>query len=143
MQFANIIYARSHSLGGILIRNHEAFGRWSHCGLMTPDNTVLESRAFHGVTETPHREFVGRYPFSCIVSIDCPRPELAIGWFRDQLGKGYDYLAILGLLARRSWQEDDRWHCCEAVEMALTVGGHQRFRDSPWRISPNASYMVI
>ena len=43
------IYCRSLSVGGALIRAASWWEQWSHCGLLTPDGTVINARAFHGV----------------------------------------------------------------------------------------------
>ena len=32
-----VVYARSHSIGGLLIRHADRFGRWSHCGVVTTE----------------------------------------------------------------------------------------------------------
>lgn len=139
-----VAYARSHTLGGVLIRHADRFGRWSHCGVVTDPATVIEARAFKGVVETPLREFVRRYPAVEFRNIACPAPAVGLVWLRRQLGRGYDYGALLGLaLRRQSWADDDRWHCSELVEAALAQAGRRRFIDSPAVISPNLSYMVI
>lgn len=139
-----IVYARSHTVGGLLIRHADRFGRWSHCGIVTPESTVIEARAFRGVVETPAAEFYARYPTVEFRNLDCPDPARGVLWARNQVGKGYDYAALLGLALRRgSWAEDDRWHCSELVEAALAEAGRRRFIDAPAVISPNLSFMVI
>lgn len=139
-----VAYCRSPSIGGFLIRNADRWGRWSHCGLLTPEATVIEARAFHGVVETPRSEFVRRYVRGAMefVAVDVVDPAAAYAWAREQVGKGYDYGAILGNVLRESWQDDSRWECSELVEMAIAKAGRERFRDAPWRISPNLSFMV-
>lgn len=139
-----VVYARSHTIGGLLIRHADRFGRWSHCGIVTPDNTVIEALALRGVVETPAAQFYARYPALEFRNIACADPLRGVQWARDQLGKGYDYTALLGLALRRgSWADEDRWHCSELVEAALAQAGKRRFIDSPAVISPNLSFMVI
>lgn len=139
-----VAYCRSATLGGFLIRNADRWGHWSHCGLLTPDETVIEARAFHGVVEVPRSEFAQRYYSGALsyATIECPDPAAALSWARAQVGKGYDYGAVLGNLVRESWQDDSRWTCSELIEGALAQGGRARFRDAGWRISPNLSAMV-
>jgi uncharacterized protein YycO len=139
-----IVYARSHTIGGLLIRHADRFGRWSHCGVVTPESTVIEARAFHGVVETEASEFYNRYPTVEFKNVVCPDPLRGVLWTRNQVGKGYDYPALAGLALRRgSWADEDRWHCSELVEAALVQAGKRRFLDAPAVISPNLSYMVI
>lgn len=139
-----IVYGRSATLGGLLIRHADRFGRWSHCGVVTPENTVIEALAFRGVVETPAAEAYARYTRIEFANIDCPDPGAGVRWARSQVGRGYDYAALVGLaLRRKSWAEDGRWHCSELVERALAEAGRRRFRDSPAIISPNLSFMVM
>lgn len=139
-----VVYARSHTLGGLLIRHADRFGRWSHCGIVTERNTVIEALAFKGVVETPAADFFSRYPVVEFRNVACPDPAVGELWARNQVGKGYDYAALLGLALRRgSWADDGRWHCSELVEAALVQAGKRRFIDAPAVISPNLSYMVI
>lgn len=148
MPVLTAVYARSHTVGGIAIRFADFVGnRWSHCGIVTPEGTVIEARSFHGVVETSWTAFAKRYPGKGQKSykdFQIPDPQAAMDWARTQKGKGYDYAALLGLaLGRESWQEDDRWHCSELLETALVHGGRRRFIDDSGVISPNLSYMVI
>lgn len=143
--FITVVYARSHSLGGLLIRHADRLARWSHCGvLLRSAATVVEARAMHGVVATPYEDFACRYGQGRVerVSVQCPDPLAGEHWALQQLGSGYDYLAVLGGAMRQSWQEPGRWMCSELVEMALHQAGAKRFRDGPSRISPNVSYMV-
>jgi uncharacterized protein YycO len=146
MSVLNLIYAKDiNSIDGLLVKNWEAFGKWSHCGVLTNKGTVIEAVPFKGVVETPLYKFQDRFgkENTEITAVSCPDPDLAIQFAYSQLGKGYDYLAILGILFRQSWQEPSAWHCAELVETCLVKGGSARFKDSPWHISPNVSYLVI
>jgi uncharacterized protein YycO len=148
MPVLTAVYARSHTIGGLLIRNADLVSRrWSHCGICTDHNTVIEALAFKGVVETPWAEFVDRYSGvtqRTFKEVQCRDPEMGQRWARTQIGKGYDYLALLGItLGRTSWQQDKRWHCSEFVESVFSVSGARRFLDHPSVISPNLSYMVI
>lgn len=143
-QVAAVLYARSASLGGLLIRHHDnvAPGRWSH-GAVLLWGQVVEAHALHGVRSIPLSEFEATY--SRIERVEYEVPDAAAGeaWLVSQIGKGYDYLAVFGRLFRRSWQDTSRWHCQELVETYLAQCGRQRFRDSPAHITPNLGYMVL
>jgi uncharacterized protein YycO len=143
MPTLTIIYCRSITIGGILIRAREPFGKWSHCGIVTGNNSVVEARAFHGVTEGSLSGFLQRYPTHEICKIECPDPDSGIAWARTQVGKSYDYLSILGLATRNSWQDNDKWQCSELVETAIEKAGRVRFRKNPSFISPNMSWMSV
>lgn len=141
-----VVYARSHTIGGLVIRHTERWGRWSHCGVVVDDGSaVVEARAFHGVVSTPLQAFKRRYAHSrmALKTVNCPDPLAGEAWVKAQIGKPYDYGAVFGALVRESWQDDDRWMCSELVEAALVQAGARRFVDVPSRISPNVSFMVI
>lgn len=145
MPVLTIVYARSHTLAGLLIRHADRWGRWSHCAIATGAGTVVEARMWHGVVETPWDEFERRYPGAgqrACVEVHCAQPDAGIAWARAQIGARYDHLAVLGQAVRESWQRPNRWHCAELAEAALVRAGRRRFRDAPHHISPNLSYMV-
>lgn len=143
-----VIYARSHSVGGLWIRHHDnvAPARWSHSAAIVDTRGapfVVESRAFHGVVATPLDAFVGRYPRTEIVSYEVADAKLGDDWVCMQVGRGYDYLAVLGRLVRKNWSDQGRWHCQELNEGRLIAAGARRFRDGPALITPNLGYMVL
>ena len=145
MPSLTVVYARSHTVGGLLIRFRDPFGRWSHCGVVTERQTVIEAESFKGVVETDIQEFVSRYKSAAyaFVEVECPNPQAGIDWYRGQVGRGYDYLGILGLALRTGWEDRNKWQCAEGVETSLIHAGKNRFRNQPSFISPSLSYMVI
>lgn len=142
-----VIYARSHTLGGLWIRNHDnvAPARWSHSGAIVDTRGapfVVEARALRGVVATPLHEFLARYSRTEIVRYAVPDAKAGDDWVCAQIGKRYDYLAILGRLCRRDWGDPTAWHCQELVEARFAAAGAQRFRGGPQLITPNMGYMV-
>jgi hypothetical protein len=142
MSVLRVIYVRSNSIGGWLIRLGSWWDQWSHCGIVTPENTVINARAFHGVVEEPMDEFLARYKAHAIVEIAAPEPSRGIEWARKQLGCGYDYGAILGFIFREPFDDEVRWQCVELTECALIFAGRNRFRRPSERITVAQSYMV-
>ena len=59
-----------------------------------------------------------------------------------QLGKPYDYSALLGVLAHRDWHADDRWYCSELIAAAFESVGlpllRSEFAD---RVTPATLYL--
>jgi len=41
----------------------------------------------------------------------------------EELGKPYDYMAIVGFLVDRYWQDDRKWFCSEFTAYVLMKGG--------------------
>lgn len=137
-----VVYSRSPSIGSVLIRMADRWGQWSHCGLISERETVLEALAFKGVVETRTEDFFERVSHYEIVDFAVPSAAAGLRWAREQLGKGYDYGALFGNLFREPWQDDSRHDCAEFVEWALIHAGRMRFRSPAWKLSPNLSFMV-
>lgn len=138
-----VIYSRDHSLGSVLVRAGSWWAQWGHCGLVTPQGTVIEARAMNGVGEASLHNVQARSSKFTIVEVDCPDPAAAIAFARQQLGKPYDWGGIFGMVAREPWARDDRWFCSELVEAALAAGGRRRFRLDVTRVTPSMSFHVL
>jgi hypothetical protein len=52
-----------------------------------------------------------------------------LGFARTQIGKPYDWTAILALLMDRDWRDSGAWFCSELVVAALEAVG---FWPRPW-----------
>lgn len=144
MPVARIIYARSHTLGGLVIRHHDDVAPrvWSHSGVLVGD-VVWEARAFHRVGPTPLRDFMVRYARVEVTGYEVLDLDAGQRFLDANKGCGYDYLAVIGRWARRSWDEPGRWHCQEFAEAYLTACGRRRFRPAPALITPNVGHMVL
>lgn len=104
----------------------------SHVDFVLPDGRLFGAVASNGVCARELRlEHYSR----------CERhradiPNEALLWALDQDGKDYDWSAIFGFIARRDWQNKDRWFCAELVQCASMQVGMPLLRGDYWRISP-------
>lgn len=135
------MYSRKRAIGSLLIRAGAWFGPWSHTSIITPEGTVIEAVG-SGVREVPLRDAMARASAFEVVQVECPRPAAAIAFARAQIGKPYDFGAILGFIVRRDWQDRECWECTELAEAALVEGGRQRWREKVYRIHPTMSYQA-
>lgn len=142
MSHLTVLFSRSYRLGSPIIRLADRWGQWSHCGLLMPDDTLVEARAFHGVVRGPVDEFIDRASEWSARDIEVPDPEAAYAWAEQQIGKGYDYGAVIANLLREDGQSPERYDCAELVEAAVVAAGRERFRCALWKLSPNQIYMV-
>jgi uncharacterized protein YycO len=141
MSSVQVIYTLGKGLSSALIAGYTG-GPWSHCGLVDGDE-VIESLALRGgVVRTGLYHVVDRSAAYEIVTLDCPRPDLAIEWARSTLGAPYDWTGVFGLpFMARDWQAPGRWYCSEHVEAALQRAGLDRWRLGRLAgIDPNMSY---
>jgi uncharacterized protein YycO len=135
------IYVRRSNPGSWLLRT-ALWSSWSHCAIVTPQDTVIEAAAFHGVQEVTLASFVAGVSDHSLKDIALPDDAAAIQWAREQIGKPYDWWGAIGLALHREWNEDDSWFCSELVEGAAAAGGRQRFVQQAKRVTPQHSWMV-
>lgn len=67
----------------------------------------------------------------------------AIRYAMSQVGKPYDFTAVLGLPFRRNWQEDDSWFCSELVAWACIQAGTPLVNKQVWRITPQDLFQTV
>jgi uncharacterized protein YycO len=137
----NAIYCRRHTLGSLALRT-ALWSSWSHCGIVTPQRTVIEAAAWHGVIERPLDLFLAGTSQAAVRGIALPDDAAAIAFARAQVGKPYDWAGAIGLALRREWDDAAAWFCSELIEGAAAAGGRKRFVHNAWRVTPQHSWMV-
>jgi hypothetical protein len=115
-----VFFADSDTVGSRLVRSITK-GKWSHCGFYDPDTkTVIDSLAsVGGVTEYHIDHLRSYFPRTEILSLRA-FPHAVLASARGEIGKPYDYRALLGFLPltrklSRNWQDPTRWYCSELV----------------------------
>lgn len=146
-----IVFTKANNIGSYAIRT-VTWSAWSHVAMVncisidsiTPDTKIIDATFLHGgVKERTIGELLE--PMSEWAYIDITLSDEESAWVaaRAQVGKNYDWTALLGILAHRSsWSEDDAWFCNELVEFCLACGGEQRFREELSKLTPQHSWMV-
>ena len=145
MSTVKLIYCRSRTIGGILIRLGQWWDQWNHCAIVgETGKTVLHARAFKGVVEEPIDEFLARYTKYDVVDCEIPDKKAFYEFARAQLGKKYDYGSIVTFITNKIGikESPNRLQCAEYVELCRIKGGRSVFRVSPSTITPSQSYKV-
>lgn len=122
------------------------WSRWSHSAIldevtgMVYDSTLLGG----GVRVGPMGAFLQHYRRHELRDIDVRvgRLEESRAWLRTQVGKPYDWTALLSWIVRRDWQEPDAWFCSELTESFIDQFATPRFRESVSRITPRHQDML-
>lgn len=140
--YVEAVFSRRTNIPSFLTRFFTGGARWSHCGLIVGGD-VIEALMFKGVVATPINEWIKRYPSYERVAIECPNPAAAKWFALKQVGKGYDYKAVIGVPWRSPWNHEHRWYCSELVEAALAAGGRLRWRLEKRGVSPMESWLVL
>lgn len=66
---------------------------------------------------------------------------MALEYAASQLGKKYDYLALVGFPLRKDIEDQDRWFCTELVTWAIERAGLDMFTEKVSRITPRDLYI--
>lgn len=136
------VFLRKHGPASWLIRL-ACWSQWSHVAIQADDFTVIHSTFWgRGVHRTRITELLREYSAHEWVDIAVPDESSAIAFLRGQLGRPYDWTALLGFLVRRDWAEPDRWFCSELLEAALLAGGLRRFRTDASRVTQQHQWML-
>jgi len=142
-KYMHVIFTRSLWPGSAMIR-FCTWSSWGHCGIITPENTVIEACAFHRVGERPLADVQRDASKFSTRFIEVPDPDAGIAWARSQKGKPYDYKGVGGFVIRdANWQDEDAWFCSELVETAIVKAGRTRFLATASRITPQHVWMTV
>ena len=112
---------------------------YSHSGILLPDGTSVGA-LYNGVVISPDPLSVDPGMDKFIVNnITNEQWKIACDFILSQLGKGYDYWAIIRFVSRESMPDNDRWFCSELVFTALQKAGINLLkRVPPSEVSPGA-----
>lgn len=120
------------------------FSRWSHVAVMLSEDEVIDSTFLHGVAVNSTSKFLSNYKRHSIVDVKVKDEQAAIKFALQQVGKPYDWTALLGLVLQRNWQRADSWFCSELLEAILYAGGTPRVRqDYVSTITPQMSWTIL
>lgn len=137
-----VVFSSSNTIGGWLIRVGTR-SDWNHCDMLFDDGTLIGSSGKgHGVERiTLDQRLNGPYKINCyrIDEIDLPFEEDAREFSEAQVGKKYDYTAVMAFLFpwRVNGNVKRKWFCSELVAAAIVHGGKPIARMDEWRITPN------
>lgn len=136
----NIIYCKSNSIAGRLIRLF-TFSKWNHVAIEY-NGQVIDSTARHGVSMSSLNDFIVRYDETYTEAIRGVNEFTVWSFLKSQLGKGYDFRAIVALPFRKPWQDDTRWFCSELVAAALIRGG-KKLKINSGRVTPRDLWVML
>jgi hypothetical protein len=136
-----LLYSTTRKPFSALIRA-VTWSRWSHVALIDGEH-IIESVANGGVRQYPLEQAISLAADHCIVDLPARDPQAILDAARSQLGKPYDWTAILGLGLHRDWQKDDSWFCSELVAWAAAEVGEHWFRpEALRRVTPQHLWML-
>lgn len=141
MSGIQLLFSTTHHPFSGLIRA-ATWSRWSHVALVAGPH-VIEAVALEGVRQVSKAYAIERASAYSLVDLPARNPQAIIDAARGQIGKPYDWTAIVGLGLRRDWQEDDSWFCSELVAWAADQAGEAWFRQEALRrVTPEHIWML-
>lgn len=114
-------FCKSEDLGGRLLRLF-LMSRWNHVAIQI-GGSVYESVSGSGVIKRRPSDFGKAWDKVSSVEVDVVDQLTMLRFLQGQVGKPYDWKAILAFPFRGSWQDRSGWFCSELVYEALRVGG--------------------
>lgn len=127
-------FTKSKSIVARLIRLF-TWSPYSHVAVVAPDGRRIEAVEFQGVIDS--RRY--RHERVDVYTMELPY-ELERKFFNaveSQIGKPYDYGAILGFLGRQNWQAPNKWFCSELIAWGFQKIGRQVVNTkNAWRVTP-------
>ncbi len=136
-----LIFSTSNDLFGFAIRT-ATWSDWSHVALIDGD-CVIEAVAPQGVRRVNLATVIQSYTHHEICYFPCFDSGKILKAAASQLGKPYDYTAVLGIGMHRDWQEKDSWFCSELAAWAFDQAGEPLFRAEVMRrVTPNHLWMI-
>lgn len=141
MNTVRLLFSTTRLPFSLLIRTL-TWSRWSHVALVDGES-VIEAAAGHGVRSVSLKAALERASDYQLVELPAQSPDAILAAARSQLGKPYDWTAILGLGLHRDWQEEDAWFCSELVAWAAAQAGEEWFRrEALRRVVPEHLWML-
>ncbi|HZH44263.1 MAG TPA: YiiX/YebB-like N1pC/P60 family cysteine hydrolase [Lysobacter sp.] len=141
MPAVDVVFTRRHAPGSILLRTF-LWSEWSHVALIDGDE-IVEAAAGQGVRVRPLADLLAEASEYEVIAVPARSPRAVLAAARSQVGKPYDWRGVLGIGARRRWQDTDAWFCSELVAWAFARGGSPLVRVDAWRITPRDLYIPI
>jgi hypothetical protein len=144
-----VLFTKNKSISSKLIRL-VTWSPWSHVAIVNetsieslhPETDVIDSTFLGGgVKLRPLKDLLEQASEWAFVEVEVSRSR---AWAAavSQVGKPYDWAAIVGIYFHRRWEDTDKWFCNELVEWCLAKAGKARFREDISRLTPGHSWML-
>ena len=135
-----VVFCRSNRMRSWIIRAI-TWSAWSHVALVDGDEAI--EAVWPGVRAAPLSNVLEHYAAHAFADLPCADPAAALQAARSQIGRPYDWKALVGFLLHRDWEDERAWFCSELVAWAIHQAGKPLFRVSVLRrVTPQHLWMV-
>jgi|AntRauTorcE11898_2_1112593.scaffolds.fasta_scaffold22767_3 uncharacterized protein YycO len=134
-------FCRSRNIGGLFIQL-VTFSRWNHVAVEI-SGVVFDATLAHGVASWSFKNFRSHYSTIETIELQTIEQGKALEFLKDQIGKPYDWTALLALPFRSGWQKSSRWFCSELFAAMLTAGMNRSLERAlpAHRVTPRDAYI--
>lgn len=136
-----VVFCTGQDLASRLVRQVDG-GDFSHCGIVMPDDSVIEATYHHGVRRRRLDTLLADKPSHILLSLALPDEGGAEAFVLAQVGKPYDWTGVVGIGLDRNWQDPSAWWCSELVMAAAAAGG-RRLAGNGRRVGVRLAYEVV
>lgn len=116
-----ILFAKSNSIGGLIVRLATMSNR-NHVAIQV-DQFIYEASSRYGVTKITEETFYQEWDVKEVIELEVPNVSKLKQFLEAQLGKPYDWRAIIAMPLQIDWHRKDAWFCSELVAKALHHSG--------------------
>lgn len=121
-----IFTTRQDTLGNIITLVDG--GPYNHCGIYddATDNRggyIIEANPFEGVRRRLLGPVLSSTSGFAIMDLAVPQEQYAMAWLRQQVGRKYDWLGLMGIVFGTDWLREDRWVCSPLTMMTFVQAG--------------------
>jgi hypothetical protein len=106
------------------------------------DGTVIDATLRNGVARWPAKDFAKRYREIKTVPLLVSDPSEFRAFLSAQVGKRYDWTALVALPFRADWQDQSKWFCSELAASAISRGGRS-LRLPSYRVTPRDLWVAL
>lgn len=142
--FYEVLCTQPNNIGAWFLRL-VMWSKWSHSAVYDDQTSTVYDTTFWGGGVKKHtvEDFLRKYSEKAVRPISVNNQYGARVWLEAQVGKKYDWTALLSWIVRRNWQDEDSWFCSELTEAFRNLFSTPRFREEVSRITPRHQDMVI
>lgn len=122
------------------------WGQWSHVDYVMPGGqSFLGARLNGGVQIRPFDYCTPKNQMTAEFWMPAANAQKWQDALVSQLGKPYDWLAIVGIGVRRDWRNSKKWFCSELIQWASEEAKHPLLDAGPdvYRITPRDLALAV
>lgn len=129
-----LIFTRNDTIWSSLIRWAQ-WSEYSHVSVIIGDD-VISARFWGGVQREALSSLLAHASGYIVATVDASDKKRVEAFILGEVGKPYDWKAVIGIGIHRDWHDDKAWCCSELVAAALEYAGTRVVSKQISRVTP-------